>query len=90
MDLGLPLQQAGIITQDLVRPAERQRALFDHINHDRAARAVAAMDAAKKRWGRATVVPAAVAIAAKSQFTTKFDMRSPRYATRWNELPKVW
>ncbi|MHA6690620.1 DUF4113 domain-containing protein [Devosia sp. A449] len=22
-------------------------------------------------------------------FTTKFEMRSPRYTTRWDELPKV-
>jgi DNA polymerase V len=48
-----------------------------------------AMLFANRRWGRATVVPAAVGIAAKSAFTTKFEMRSPRYTTQWDELPKV-
>lgn len=49
---------------------------------------MAAMDEANIRWGRATVVPAAVGIASKSAFTTKFERRSRRYTTRWDELPK--
>lgn len=84
---GFRYSKAGIITQDLVPPAERQRALFDGLDHDRAARVMAAMDEANRRWGRATVVPAAVGIASKSAFTTKFERRSPRYTTRWDELP---
>jgi DNA polymerase V len=50
---------------------------------------MAAMDEANRRWGRATVVPAAVGIASKNAFTTKFQMRSPRYTTRWDELPET-
>lgn len=84
---GFRYSKAGIITQDLVPPAIAQRVLFDGLDHDRAARAMAAMDKANRRWGRATVVPAAVGIASKSAFTTKFEMRSPRYTTRWDELP---
>lgn len=84
---GFRYSKAGIITQDLVPPAIAQRVLFDGLDHARAARAMAAMDKANRRWGRATVVPAAVGIASKSAFTTKFEMRSPRYTTRWDELP---
>jgi DNA polymerase V len=81
--------KAGIITQDLVPPAERQVALFDNLDHDRAARVMAAMDEANRRWGRATIVPAAtMGGPRKAQtFTTKFEMRSPRFTTRWDELP---
>ena len=86
---GYRYSKAGIITQDLVPPAARQRALFDTMDHERAAKVMAAMDEANRRWGRATVVPAAtVGGPAKPQtFSTKFEMRSPRFTTRWDELP---
>lgn len=85
---GFRYSKAGIITLDLVPPPIQQRALFDGLDHERAAKVMAAMDEANRRWGRATVVPAAVGIASKSAFTTKFEMRSPRYTTRWDELPE--
>jgi DNA polymerase V len=84
---GYRYSKAGIVTQDLVPPGMAQRSLFDGLDHDRAAKVMAAMDEANRRWGRATVVPAAVGIASTSAFTTKFEMRSPRYTTRWDELP---
>jgi len=86
---GYRYSKAGIITQDLVPPALAQRSLFDNMDHEKAAKVMAAMDAANRRWGRATVVPAAVGFSSKSAFSTKFEMRSPRYTTRWDELPKV-
>jgi DNA polymerase V len=87
---GFRYSKAGIITQDLVSPSERQRALFDNLDHERAAKVMAAMDEANRRWGRATVVPAAtMGGPAKPQtFSTKFEMRSPRFTTRWEELPE--
>ncbi|WP_367184078.1 DUF4113 domain-containing protein [Devosia sp.] len=84
---GFRYSKAGIITQDLVAPPIPQLALFDGLNHERAARVMAAMDAANARFGRGTVVPAA--IGTKVKWATKFEMRSPRYTTRWDELPKV-
>nr|WP_314260771.1 Y-family DNA polymerase [uncultured Devosia sp.] len=84
---GFRYSKAGIVTQDLVRPSERQPALFDAMDHEKAAKVMAAVDLANKRWGRATVVPAALGIANKAAFSTKFEMRSPRYTTRWDELP---
>nr|WP_314257928.1 Y-family DNA polymerase [uncultured Devosia sp.] len=86
---GFRYSKAGIITQDLVPPAERQVALFDNMDHERAAKVMAAMDEANRRWGRATVVPAATMGGPKKPqtFTTKFEMRSPRFTTRWDELP---
>lgn len=87
---GFRYSKAGIITQDLVPPPIPQRALFDNLDHERAAKVMAAMDEANRRWGRATVVPAAtMGGPAKGQtFTTKFEMRSPRFTTQWDELPK--
>lgn len=86
---GYRYSKAGIITQDLIPPPILQRALFDNLDHEKAAKVMAAMDEANRKWGRATVVPAAtMPSAAKAQtFMTKFEMRSPRYTTRWDELP---
>jgi len=87
---GFRYSKAGIITQDLVRPPIPQRALFDNLDHERAAAVMAAMDEANRRWGRATVVPAATMGGPKKSqsFSTKFEMRSPRFTTRWDELPE--
>lgn len=86
MKSGCRYFKAGIVTQDLVPPGLPQRSLFDGLDHERAAKVMATMDEADRRWGRATVVPAAVGIANRSAFTKKFKMRSPRYTTRWDEL----
>lgn len=84
---GYRYAKAGIVTQDLVPPSESQQALFDGLDHDRAARVMQALDEANKRWGRATVFPAAMGIR-REAFSTKFEMRTPRYTTRWDELPE--
>lgn len=88
---GYRYSKAGILTQDLVPEPIPQPALFDNLGHERAAKVMAAMDEANRRWGRATVVPAAtIGGPAKGKtFSTKFEMRSPRFTTRWDELPEV-
>jgi hypothetical protein len=50
---------------------------------------MSAMDACNRRWGRGSVVPAAAGVASKRAWSTKFDMRRPRYTTRVDELPVV-
>jgi len=39
------------------------------------------------RFGRGTVVPARAGLAEKRTWSTKFEMRSPRYTTQVAELP---
>lgn len=83
---GYRYSKAGIVTQDLVPEGLAQRSLFDGLDHERAPRLMAAMDTANRRWGRATVFPAAMGVN-RQTFSTKFERRSPRYTTRWDELP---
>ncbi|TPL20977.1 DUF4113 domain-containing protein [Mesorhizobium sp. B2-4-9] len=71
-------------------PSIAQRALFDGLDHERAAKVMAAMDGVDRGWGHAMVMPAAVCIAAKSAVTAKLEMRSPRFTTRWEELPNAY
>ncbi|MBX9933256.1 MAG: DUF4113 domain-containing protein [Methylobacterium sp.] len=44
-------------------------------------------DACNARFGRGSVVPARAGLQAKRTWSTKFEMRSPRYTTQVAELP---
>ena len=83
--------KAGLITVDLVPLANSQRALPGLDLGDRAASAnlMAALDACNRRFGRGAVVPGAAGISSKRAWSTKFEMRSPRYTTRLDELPVI-
>ena len=50
---------------------------------------MAALDACNRRFGRGAVVPAAAGFAPARAWSTKFEMRSPRYTTRLDEIPVV-
>ncbi|WP_313898831.1 DUF4113 domain-containing protein [Methylobacterium sp. E-045] len=45
------------------------------------------MDRCIRRFGRGAVVPARVGLEKKRTWSTKFEMRSPRYTTQVSELP---
>ncbi|WP_336812407.1 DUF4113 domain-containing protein [Bosea sp. MMO-172] len=51
---------------------------------------MAALDAWNSKHGRGTLFPAAAGVyRQRKAWVTKFDMRSPRYTTRIDELPVV-
>jgi DNA polymerase V len=83
--------KAGLITVDLVPLADSQRALpgLDLGDREISASLMAALDACNKRFGRGTVVPGAAGFVPTRAWSTKLDMRSPRYTTRLDELPIV-
>lgn len=88
---GYRCSKAGIITTDLVPLATSQRAMpvLGQLNRERSAPLMAAMDACNRRFGRGAVVPATAGLVEKREWSTKFEMRSPRYTTRVSELPIV-
>lgn len=81
--------KAGVITVDLVPLAASQRALIGGFDRERGAALMTALDTCNRRWGRGAVVPATAGFAPKRTWSTKFEMRSPRYLTRVDELPVV-
>ncbi|ACL55593.1 DUF4113 domain-containing protein [Methylobacterium nodulans] len=84
----MPLySKAGVITTDILPPAESPRALFGALDRERGGPLMAAMDACNRRFGRGTVVPARAGLERKRTWATKFEMRSPRYTTKLAELP---
>lgn len=82
---GYRYAKAGVMTNELVRSGAAQRPLFDQMDHVRSAKLMAAMDLVNATHGRGTIVPASVGFVHPS--ATRFEMRSPRYTTRWDELP---
>ena len=86
---GYRYSKAGVMTFDLVKLAFSQRALFDGFDRERSAALMGAMDACNRRFGRGTVVPAAANVERRRSWSTKFNMRTPRYTTRLDELPRV-
>ena len=51
---------------------------------------MAALDSCNRRYGRGAVVGAAAGQpASRGGWATKFEMRSPRYTTRLDELPVI-
>jgi DNA polymerase V len=50
---------------------------------------MAALDAGNQRFRGGAVVPAAAGLAPQRGWSTKFEMRSPRYTTRLDEIPVV-
>ncbi len=88
---GFRYSKAGIVTMDLVRLAGSQRALpgVGQQDRERSAALMAALDKCNRRFGRGTVVTASAGMPARRTWSTKFEMRSPRYTTRLSELPVV-
>ncbi|GJE54833.1 Y-family DNA polymerase [Methylobacterium thuringiense] len=80
--------KAGVITVDLVPLVASQRALIGQLDREQGAALMAALDACNARFGRGAVVPARVGLErTRTGWSTKFEMRTPRYTTQIGELP---
>ena len=85
---GYRYSKAGLVTVDLVPLAGSQRALpgFSAAEPAKSTALMVALDACNARFGRGTVVPGSTGFAPRRDWSTKFEMRSPRYTTRLDEL----
>ncbi len=86
---GYSYSKAGIVTTDLMPLESSQRALIGGLDRETGGRLMEALDACNRRFGRGAVVPASAGWAKDRTWSTKFEMRSPRYTTRVDELPVV-
>jgi DNA polymerase V len=87
---GYRYAKAGLMTVDIVPLETSQRALIGSLDRERGGRLMEALDACNRRHGRGVVLPAAAGLAhQRKAWVTKFDMRSPRYTTRLEEVPVV-
>lgn len=87
---GYRYAKAGLMTVDLVPLEASQRALIGALDREKSGRLMEALDACNRKLGRGVVLPAAAGLARQNKaWVTKFEMRSPRYTTRLEEVPVI-
>lgn len=87
--MGTATKKAGVMAFDL-HPATEIQSAFDTpsaVELDQRARAMKALDAVNRQYGRGAVTIATAGIARGWQM--RRGMCSPRYTTNWAELPEV-
>jgi DNA polymerase V len=80
-------KKAGIILMDISQQHIRQFDMLSETIHPKSEQLMSTMDAINKIMGKNTVFLAAEGIT--RAWALKCDRRSPRYTTRWDELPIV-
>ena len=86
---GFRYKKAGVLLMQLSSKAQRQITLFDEgENRQRSARLMAVMDAVNREWGRGTLRLASEGVV--NHWAMRQESRSPRFTTRWNEVPRAW
>lgn len=83
-------KKAGVLLVDLCKRDARQPGLFDRRDHDRTRRLMATMDRINRDHGKNTLRLASASPMTLRPCRTwhmRSDNRSPRYTTRWDELP---
>jgi len=84
---GYRYYKTGIILSDLAPASQLQSDLFDTKDRSKSKRLMQALDEVNDRFGSGTLAFAAAGI--KRPWKTKFNRKSPRYTTRWDELREV-
>ena len=85
---GYRYKKAGVMLTMLTDKDARQANLFeDKTSSEKSSRLMQVMDSVNREFGRDTLRSAASA--ASSRWAMRAEMKSPRYTTRWDELPSV-
>ena len=85
---GLRYKRAGVLLTGLSPQEQVQLNLFNRAHYDGRQKALmATLDRINERFGRGTVRLGAEGL--QQAWAMKQDRRSPRYTTRWDEVPVV-
>lgn len=84
---GHRFNKAGVVLTSLVPSDQVQTSLFETTDHESNRRLMEALDSINTRLGAGTLHYAASGL--NPSWRTRFQRRSPRYTTRWNELLAV-
>lgn len=84
---GYQYKKAGVMLADITH-GQGQGGLFDRRDHGRDAKLMKAMDTINTRLGPGTVHAAATGFPDRDWHMRR-ENRSPRYTTRWNEIPRT-
>src|SRR5690606_23640019 len=83
---GYLYKKAGVMLMELQPETVRQASLCKD-QDDRSDRLMQLMDRLNNEYGRNTLYVASSGI--QQRWSTQFEMRTPRYTTCWDELPRA-
>ena len=87
---GCAYKKCGVMLVDISARQQHQTNLFClATDPGKSAKLMAAIDAINLTWGRGSVRTAAAGLSQQAQWAMRSKHRSPRYTTRWDELPVV-
>ena len=87
---GCSYKKCGVMLVELSARQQHQTTLFcNTADHSKSEKVMAAMDAINRTWGRGTLRTAAAGLSQQAQWAMLSEHRSPRYTTRWEDLPVV-
>lgn len=85
---GYSYKKCGVMLMELTAKLQRQETLFDDaVARAKSAKLMVAMDAVNSVWGRGTLRTGAAGMS--KGWAMRSENKSPRYTTRWDELPMV-
>jgi len=85
---GYLYKKAGVVVTGIVPVDQVQAGLYTAADYAKLAKAASVVDRLNARFGRGTV-RLAVQGGERAFWHQKVEKRSPRYTTRWKELPRV-
>ena len=84
---GYNYKKCGVMLHDLLPETHQQQSLFSHTDYARSDALMHAIDTLNRKYGRDHVFFAAQGV--KRAWKMRSDLCSPRYTTRWSDLPIV-
>ena len=85
---GFHYKKAGVMLSELAFE-HAQTGLFDERDHARDERLMTVLDRINQKMGAHTLQPASVGRAKRQPWRMKQQFHSPRYTTRWSDLPRT-
>ena len=86
---GYLYHRAGIILMDFVPDNVHQADLFEEVSYEKSDSRMKAIDSINNRFGPGTLFYAAAGLRKDGDWQSRTHHLSPRYTTKWDELPHV-
>ena len=85
---GYDFMKAGVMLLDLVPEGQEQGELALDDDAEASTRLMGAVDAINDRYGKGVIRVASAGVQVKKrEWEMRQELRTPRYTTRWDELP---
>lgn len=88
-EAGFNYKRAGIMLLGICHQDQVQSGFWGRSYNEQDKRVMAVIDEINNRYGKGTMRMASTLLTKDHKWQTRCDYRSPRYTTRWNELPIV-